>query len=187
MKPDCVDDTELEKLAMELKPSRGPAPKPEMVKAALALARDPSLVPTAVAPKGGHDRAKKLSQRILDLGVLPALPPAAAPIAAAPDGENKAPQDSVVDATTEHKLKRAEAQGRYMAKQRARQEREAYSRDWIELTEAEQAAASCFGFTNSKMWEERLVSGWIRVRIAATLRATRSTCRMISGSCHGPT
>jgi hypothetical protein len=73
MQPVCVGDDQLTELAAQLKPSRGPAPKTEMLKAALALARDPSLVAAAVAPKGGHDRARKLLLRILELGLLPAL------------------------------------------------------------------------------------------------------------------
>jgi hypothetical protein len=172
MQPVCVGDDQLTELAAQLKPSRGPAPKTEMVKAALALARDPSLVAAAVAPKGGHDRARKLSLRILELGLLPAAAPPAtapptAPPATAPDAdeaENKPPQAATADVMTERKLKhaearpcsQAEAQGRYMAKQRARQEREAYSRDWLELTKAEQAAASCFGFATCELWEDRL-------------------------------
>jgi len=97
---------------------------------------------------------------------------------------NKAPQAATADVMTERKLKHAEAQGRYMAKQRARQEREAYSRDWLELTEAEQAVASCFGFTNCELWEDRVNRS---AHVASLLRGTRLTCRVISGCCPGPT
>lgn len=133
-----------------------------MVQAALALARDPGLAAAAVAPKGGHDRARKLAQRIIDLGVLPVVPPIAATAAAADveKADNRVPSAAAAaeaaDAEADRKRKHAEAQARYMAKQKACEARQAHLCDWDQLTEAEQAAAGCFGFTNSELWHRRL-------------------------------
>jgi hypothetical protein len=162
MQPESVDDAaSLADLALRLKPTRGPAPKREMVQAALALARNPRLSAVAVAPKGGHDRAKKLSQRIIELGVLPPVVPLTAVAAEVENEENAVPSaaaaaTAAAGAEADRKRKHAEAQARYQARQKACEARAAHLRDWDHLTEAEQAAAGCFGFTNSELWQARL-------------------------------
>ena len=138
------DEAFVEEVARRLKPSRGPQPKPEMVTAALALARNPRLSAAKVAPKGGHTRAAQLAQRITELQLLPADSQSAADAADDPDAAN---------AEAERKRKHAEAQGRYAAKRQVRQERAAYLRAWDELSETEQAAANHFGFENCESWE----------------------------------
>lgn len=59
-------------------------------------------------------------------------------------------------AEADRKRKHAEAQARYQARQKACEARAAHLRDWDHLTEAEQAAAGCLGFTNSELWQARL-------------------------------
>ena len=70
------DDAELiARLQKALKPKRGPMPKPTMVAAALALARDKSMLPAAACkglPAGSHTRATILRDRILREGLLDA-------------------------------------------------------------------------------------------------------------------
>ena len=65
------DDALIADLQVRLKPARGgQAPKPKMLQAALALARDPALAPSRVAPSGGHVRARELAEKLIELGVV---------------------------------------------------------------------------------------------------------------------